>query len=99
MGQSSSNREAVGRLFGRFTGELVRFLVRRVRNRADARDLAQETTSACCESMSSISSAIRNRIYLELRPTLPTSIYLSKTVSANTSMNRPFWRTWPCFQT
>lgn len=30
-------------LFGRFTGDLVRFLTRRVRSAADARDLAQET--------------------------------------------------------
>lgn len=35
--------ELVTRLFGRYTGELVKFLTRRTGNRADARDLAQDT--------------------------------------------------------
>lgn len=40
---SGSTREFVGRLFGRYTGDLVKYLARRVGNRADARDLAQDT--------------------------------------------------------
>lgn len=39
----SSTQEFVARLFGRYTGDLVKFLTRRVRNHADARDLAQDT--------------------------------------------------------
>jgi RNA polymerase sigma factor (sigma-70 family) len=40
---ASLTHEFVARLVGRHTGELVRFLTRRVRNHADARDLAQDT--------------------------------------------------------
>jgi RNA polymerase sigma factor (sigma-70 family) len=39
---SNRKQDFVARLFGRYTGELVKYLTRRVQNRADARDLAQD---------------------------------------------------------
>ncbi|MBL8265101.1 RNA polymerase sigma factor [Steroidobacter sp.] len=40
---TSFTHDFVARLVGRYTGDLVRYLTRRVRNQADARDLAQDT--------------------------------------------------------
>lgn len=40
---SKPQNDLVVRLFGRYTGELVKFLTRRTGNRTDARDLAQDT--------------------------------------------------------